>query len=80
MMRRAATEAGAHRYTVGMAEKSEPTKPILWDIYLAVGVGKAGFVGMLSGTVEAACESEAIAKGAEQFNKPATKLMAVPRR
>jgi hypothetical protein len=32
-----------------MAKKLEPTKPILWDIYLAVGVGvgKAGLVGML---------------------------------
>jgi hypothetical protein len=59
-----------------MAKEPEPTKPTLWDIYLAVGVGKAGLVG----TVEAGYESEAIAKGAEQFNKPATKLMAVPRR
>jgi hypothetical protein len=36
-------------------------------------------VGLLLGTVEAAYESEAIAKGAEQFSKLATKLMAVPR-
>jgi hypothetical protein len=79
VMRRAATEAGTHRYSVGMANKPEPTKPIPWDIYLGVGVGKTGLVGMLLGTVEAAYESEAIAKGAEQFNKPATKLMAVPR-
>jgi hypothetical protein len=33
---------------------------------------------MLLGTVEAAYESKAIAKGAERFNQPATKLMAVP--
>jgi hypothetical protein len=79
-MRRVATDAGTHRYSVGMANKPEPTKPTLWDIYLAVGVGKAGLVGLLLGTVEAAYERQAIAKGAEQFNKPATKLMAVPRR
>ena len=80
MMRLIATEVGTHRYSVGMAKKPEPTKPILWDIYLAVGVGKAGFVGMLLGTVEATYESKAIAKGADPYNKPATKLMAVPRR
>jgi hypothetical protein len=80
MMRRGATDAGTHRYSVGMAKKPEPTKPTLWDIYLAVGVGKAGFVGLPLGTIEADYESEAIAKGAEQFNKPATKLIANPRR
>jgi hypothetical protein len=48
-MRRVATEAGTHRYSVGMAKKPEPTKPTLWDIYLAVGVGKAGLVGLLLG-------------------------------
>ena len=63
-----------------MANEPEPTKPTLWDIYVAVGVGKAALVGLPLGTVEAAYESEAIAKGAEQFNKLATKLMAVPRR
>ena len=60
-MRRVATDAGTHRYSVGMANKPEPTKPTLWDIYLAVGVGKAGLVGLLLGTVEAAYERQAFA-------------------
>jgi len=53
----------------------QPTKPPLrWDIYKAASKAK------LIGTVEAADADEAIEKGAEQFNQPATKLMAVRQR
>jgi hypothetical protein len=45
-----------------MEKEPEPTKPILWDIYLSIGVGEAGHVGMLVATVEAADENEAIEK------------------
>jgi hypothetical protein len=58
-----------------MARKPEqPSKPIIWEIYRAAA--KARWIG----EVEAADEAEAIAKAAEQFNQPATKLMAVRRR
>ena len=43
-----------------MEKKSEPTKPILWDIYLSIGFEELGHVGMLVGTVQAADENEAI--------------------
>jgi len=53
-----------------MAKK--PTSPPLqWDIDKAASKAK------LIGTVEAADADEAIEKGAEQFNQPATKLIAV---
>ena len=48
-----------------MEKEPEPTKPILWDIYLSIGVGEAGHVGMLVATVEAADENEAIEKGTD---------------
>ena len=60
-----------------MEKKPEPTKPILWDIYIAVG--KAGHVGMLVGTVEAAGENEAIEKAPAEFKQYGRKLMAVRR-
>jgi hypothetical protein len=62
-----------------MEKKPEPTKPILWDIYVAVGVGKAGHVGMLVGTVEATGESEAIERAPAEFKQYGRKLMAVRR-
>jgi hypothetical protein len=65
-------------YTAGMEKEPEPTKAILWDIYLSIGVGEAGHVGMLMATVEAADENEAIEKAPPSLRQGGGKLMAVP--
>jgi len=54
-----------------MAKKPEPPKPITWNILYA------GAKARPLGEVEAMDEREAVAKGAEQFGRPATKLIAV---
>jgi hypothetical protein len=61
-----------------MEKEPEPPKPILWDIYLSIGVGEAGHVGMLVATVEAADENEAIEKAPTRLKQGGRKLMAVP--
>jgi len=53
---------GSRADTAEMKKKSEPTKPVLWDIYVSIGGAERGHVGMLVGTVEAADENEAIGK------------------
>ena len=60
-----------------MEKEPEPTKPILWDIYLSVREVEAGHVGMLVATVEAADENKAIEKVPPSL-KQGGKLMAVP--
>ncbi len=62
----------------GMEKEPEPTKPILWDIYLSIGVGEAGHVDMLVATVEAADANEAIEKAPTRLKQGGGKLMAVP--
>lgn len=57
-----------------MAKKPEPAKPIAWDIYKAASKLRP------LGAVEAADESEAIQKAAEEFKQPATKLIALRQR
>jgi hypothetical protein len=63
--------------TAIMEKKPGPTKPILWDIYIAVGVGKVENLGMLVGTIEAASENDAIEKAAPEFKQFGRKLTAV---
>jgi hypothetical protein len=62
------------RERFAMAKQPGAPKPILWDIYCTTSINR------LVGSVEAADESKAIEKGAEQFEQPAAKLLAVPRR
>ena len=58
-----------------MAKKPAPTpKPIRWNIYRATSNSPEC---MLVGTVEAATADEAVDRAAEQFEQPATKLIAV---
>jgi hypothetical protein len=62
----------------GMEKKPEPTKPILWNIFISIGVGREGHIGMLVGTVEAADDNEAIEKAPAWTKKYERKLIAVP--
>jgi len=57
-----------------MAKKSEPPKPISWDIYKAAS--KAKWIG----SVEASDESSAIEAAAKEFATDAWRLIAVRRR
>jgi hypothetical protein len=57
----------------------QPRPPILWDIFISVGVGELGRAGMLVGTVEAADENEAIEKAPARLKQHGRKLMAVRR-
>jgi hypothetical protein len=61
-----------------MEKEPEPTKPILWDIYLSIREVEAGHVGMLVATVEAADENEAIEKAPPRLKQGGGKLLAVP--
>jgi hypothetical protein len=62
----------------GTEKKPEPTKPILWDIYVSIRATREGHVGMLVGTVEAADENEAIEKAPAWSKQHGEKLIAVP--
>jgi hypothetical protein len=57
-----------------MAKKPEPPQPVSWSIY------RMASKAIWMGEVEASDEATAIAKAAEQFRVPATKLMATRRR
>jgi hypothetical protein len=59
-----------------MARQPQPPQPTRWTIYYAGA--KARYLGEVEADDEA--EAEAIAKAAEEFKQPATKLMAVKRR
>jgi hypothetical protein len=58
----------------GMSRKPQPPAPTRWDILYAGKNAK-----LLLGEVEATDEADAIAKAAEQFKMPASKLIAVKR-
>jgi hypothetical protein len=63
-----------------MEKKPEPTKPTRWEIYVSIGVGVAGDIGGLLGTIEAADEKEAIEKAPAKWKQFGRKLLAVPAR
>jgi hypothetical protein len=66
--------------SAGMEKEPEPTRSMLWDIYLSIRETEVGHVGMLVATVEAADENEAIEKVPPSFKQLGRKLMAVPAR
>jgi hypothetical protein len=59
--------------TAGMANKSEPSKPIIWNVFKITA--KAIFLGV----IEAPDEATAIERGAAEFKVAANGLMAIRR-
>jgi hypothetical protein len=56
-----------------MAKKTEPTKPITWNVY------KIAIKAVWHGEVEAPDEAAAMEKAAAEFKVPATRLMTLRR-
>jgi hypothetical protein len=54
----------------------QPRPPNLWNIFISIGVGEAGDIGMLVATVEAADENQAIERALAWSKQTGQKLMA----